>query len=148
MSHFKILQKWGFYKSLWNDISASKSRRDVLEPSLELPCIAFNTLFSEKVFAHIRHTLLLIFKILDIFEEKSAKYFFVKNIWSLKWIFSLSRGTPYPKFCRPTSKLSNETRFVFLSYLDQKLWIKTELITYIYIVYICDVSCPLHRWVL
>ena len=141
----KSFKKWGFYESSSNDISASKSRRDVLEPSLEPPSIPLNTLFSEKLFAHIRHTLLLIFKILCIFEEKSAKYFFVKNIWSLKWIFSLSRRTPYPKFCRPTSKLSNETRFVFLSYLDQKLWIKTELITY---VYICDVSSPLHRWVL
>ena len=109
----KSFKKWGFYKSSSDDISANKSCRHILEPSLEAPSIALNTLFSEKLFAHIRPTL-LIFKILCIFEEKSAKYFFVKTIWSLKWILSLSRGTAYPKYCRPTSQLSNETRFVFL----------------------------------
>ena len=128
----KSFKRWGFYKSLSNDISASKIRRDILEPSLEPPSIALNTLFSQKVFAHIRHTLLSIFKVSDNFDEKSTKYFFFKNWSSLKQIFCLSRGTPYPKCCRLTFQLSNETRFVYLSCLHQKLWPKTDPVTYMH----------------
>ena len=51
----------------------------------------------------------------------------------VKKIFYLSRGTPYPKCCLLTSQLLNETRFVYLSCLHQKLWPKTDLVTYIYI---------------
>ena len=40
--------------------------------------------------------------------------------------FCQNWGPSYPKLFRPTSELSNETRFVFLSRLDQKLRCKTE----------------------
>ena len=142
----KSFKRWGFYKSLSDDISASKNCRNVLEPLLGPLSIALKILFSQKVFAHIGHTLLSIFKVLDNFDEKSTKYFFFKNWSSLKQIFCLSRGTSYPKCCRLTSQLSNETRFVYLSCLHQKLWPKTGLITYIHCI--CDVSYPLFGGVL
>ena len=59
--------------------------------------------------------------------------------------FLLNREDPYPKYCRRTSQLSNETQFVFLLRLYQKLWLKTDLVTYIYI---CDLSYPFPAGVL
>ena len=50
-----------------------------------------------------------------------------KIIYLSVWQKFLPRlGTLIPKIFRLTSKLSNETRFVFLSCLDQKLCCKTE----------------------
>ena len=52
------------------------------------------------------------------------------EIYLLKCLAEISAiiGDPStPKFFRPTSKVSNETRFVFLSCLDQKLCRKTEV---------------------
>ncbi len=118
-------KKWGFYKSSSNDISANKSCRHILEPSLEALSIALNTLFSENYLltSDTRYWFLKFY----VFLKKNQQNIFLSKIY-VTWIFSLSRGTPYPKFCQRTSKLLNEARFVFLSYLDQKLWIKPELI--------------------
>ena len=54
--------------------------------------------------------------------QKSQKITYL----SVRQKFLPELGPPCPQMFRPTSKLSNETRFVFLSRLDQKLRCKTE----------------------
>ena len=72
----KSFDEGDFCTSSLDYLSMNKNRRDVLEPALEPPNIALNSLFFKKVFADIWHTKFSTFKILDVFEEKSKKKLF------------------------------------------------------------------------
>ena len=93
----KSSKRWGLYKSLSIYISASKSCRDTLEPSLEPPNIALSVPQLKKVFAHIRHTKFSTFKILDIFEEIFKKILFRQKFLSVWQKFLPELGTFIPQ---------------------------------------------------